>query len=254
MYGAVAFLDAMGFKGIWRRHKPDRVLAKLAQVADRIRKLETILQTAQAESGEPWYPRVQVLFVSDSIFITCGHYVRRSDQPDFEVLLATSIHTVALLAGMAMVYGLENADNEVPLIYRGTIAVGEFLASSGDLPFIVGAPVDAAVGAEKYAQGAFVWLTPEARDVYFEHLHGKKTQDSRILRPYLLPMKEYGEYETFVVNPLNSRIIHKDSTQHFLDALTSFIGRDTLELAVKLDNTLRFYGACLEEDEDNTDV
>ena len=62
--GAVALIDALGFRGIWERHNPDDVLAALRTLKDW---MEARIQ-AQF-SPQPWI-QCHVAFLSDTIAVS----------------------------------------------------------------------------------------------------------------------------------------------------------------------------------------
>lgn len=62
--GAVALIDALGFRGIWGRHDPHEVLTFLKALKDRIEERVTIQFATQ-----PWM-QCQIAFLSDTIAVS----------------------------------------------------------------------------------------------------------------------------------------------------------------------------------------
>jgi hypothetical protein len=59
--GGLAFLDCLGFKGIWRSHSPEEVLCHLEEAEREA--------AAQVKSFAPFLLRTQCVFISDTIVV-----------------------------------------------------------------------------------------------------------------------------------------------------------------------------------------
>jgi hypothetical protein len=185
--GALAMFDALGFKGIWQRPaikaNPDVVLRKLQAlrrgahgVVDRYLPPESATTQAELEREYPWdrsrspdcpngervVSRMAIRFLSDTIVVGLTTMSEeewcRNLQPSDDVLQSM---TVAIACHVASELMHEAAISAPPLAYRGCVAYGDFEI---DGPFIIGEAVDRAATAINLAQGAFVWMLPEAKD------------------------------------------------------------------------------------------
>lgn len=182
--GAVALLDALGFKGIWRREngvKPAQLVAKMRRALEAARDVhEAAIELPIAEI--PGHVRMH--FLSDTI-VAVVEPTKSSDRPspldEIEILCAG----IAEFTEYMMIKPPE-------LAYRGAIAFGDFLI---DDPFILGPAVDEAAEAERLAEGAFVWLCPSALSQL------GKDQPAGTLE-YAVPMKGGQTFRTFVVPPV----------------------------------------------------
>jgi hypothetical protein len=221
--GAVAFLDALGFKGIWRSANPAAVLEKLQALKER-------LEQAQVRPDEPPDAtgfRSWVLFLSDTLVIasTANYFKPRAED---EML---PLWFVCLGAADAVAAA---AENDPTLVYRGTVAFGEFEIRE---QFLIGPAIDEAAEAERLADGALIWLCPSATRVV-ERISPTNAlnRDLRVVRDYPVPLKGGGCYRTHVVNPLLDRADPDTLAQRILN----FFRLDRLDIAVKEQNTANF--------------
>lgn len=227
--GAVAFLDVLGFKGIWRGANPAAVLEKLQALKER-------LEEARVRPDEPSDAtgfRSWVLFLSDTLVIasTANYFKPR---PEDEML---PLWFVCLGAADAVAPA---AEKDPTLVYRGSIAFGEFEIRE---QFLIGPAIDEAAEAEKLAEGALIWLCPSAIRMMEEISPGNPlNRDLRVVRDYLVPLKEGRCYRTHVVNPLLDRADPDALAQRILD----FFRSDRVDIAVKQQNTANFLRCACE--------
>ena len=146
--GAVAFLDALGFKGIWRSADPAVVLEKLQALKERLEKARVRPDEPSDASGF----RSWVLFLSDTLVIasTANYFKPRPEDEMFPLWF------VCLGAADAVAAA---AENDPTLVYRGSVAFGKFEIRQ---QFLIGPAIDEAAEAEKLADGALIWLCPSA--------------------------------------------------------------------------------------------
>lgn len=185
--GAVALLDALGFKGIWQRCEPwtpDDVVAKLKDAAQRA-KTE---READEAHGFTDLISLDVHFLSDTVVLAAeaGGPAGRYTEPD---------HLIFYLCEKVTQFTENMLDDTQgpPIAYRGAIAYGDFMI---DRPFILGPAVDEAAEAERLADGAFVWLCPTALRAL-----GDRTPPPSFAYP--VPMKNGGTFTTLVVPPVS---------------------------------------------------
>ncbi len=134
-FGAIALLDALGFKGIWKRFPAEQILNTLATIQREVEELK-------AEESHMGIPLVlEAHFFSDTIAISASI----PDAPDVDVdTCGALLSSVAYGAGLAQAVA---ACFEPLLAYRGCIAVGK-MATHG--AFVIGEAVDEAA---QYMEG-----------------------------------------------------------------------------------------------------
>ena len=202
-YGVVILMDAMGYKGIWRRApNPDVVMRKLRRLQDRMR------YRGRDQLGSGLLGRLRYLSVprsvepvlrgiSDSTLLLVRLPRDRPEWQDLYLFIALSIAQQVYLDGARL---------EPRWATRGAMAIGEFVADTKG-PFIVGPAVDEAAAAMEASAGAFVMATESAigplqslteRDRRREGFHA--AFDLQTV-PWRVPMKDKSHRETMVLNP-----------------------------------------------------
>jgi hypothetical protein len=243
--GAVAVFDALGIKGIWKRHSARDVLRKLADIEKKYHAVQRSEFGSRFQSlRQPgnWLRRVRHAFLSDSVVISVEMKEPKksgANQPDPCVLDAAAIVFAARFAGSVMRLG---ASLDPKWNYRGCISFGEFSMRRN---FIVGAAVDAAVGQMDLAQGAFVWLTPEALDVVTMKFPSGFGNPWPLTR-HAVPLKAVGTLDTFVASPFDFQSDEAARTRLRQDILAGFHGT-SLDVVVKRQNTAAFLESHLAE-------
>ena len=239
-HGAVALLDALGFKGIWRDNDPDRVLQKLGEFStELVQAAEESSQRLQATSKDHDVPLPQfkIFFVSDSVFVAC--WWEGADPEDEERYDEQISETIMLASMLSSVLSFAAVQHPPPLAYRGVVTCGEFAVHETGA-FVVGPAVDEVAALEREAEGAFVWLTPRARRT----IEGQRETFPHLLVPYAVPMKGGRYLETMVVTPMyaSQPEQYPRNPGAFLGNLFFFAMRgDSLDVAVKRQNTWDFY-------------
>jgi hypothetical protein len=198
-WGIIAFIDALGFKGIWKTHEPRDVLASIEAVSLLATDLKTKIN--KAGGGDLWdNVTVQVHMFSD----TAGIAVRlpppkiESTDPEFYegtrkyMLLRHVVMMLSELTGRAAIAN-------VPLLYRGCISAGEFLCNETSF---IGPAVDEAGKYFEACDGAFVFFSPSAEDVFTNRPWQLKIGHPAYFVPYSVPMKKGEPLKTLTVNPL----------------------------------------------------
>jgi hypothetical protein len=166
-HGAVAIVDVLGFKGIWRRFPEETVIRSMQAL------LEETQQKAreQAQAAPRWDNMIDFIspvFLSDTVVF--GLAPRPPDEVNREIEASgemldpfdserlgswTVWHMGNLIADLmrrALV-------GEVPFAFRGAIAFGRFGMTER---FVIGEAVDEAADYHERADGAFVGLAPSA--------------------------------------------------------------------------------------------
>lgn len=195
--GAFVLIDCLGFKGIWKRTDPELLLQKFSKlgpsIQERLGQLEILFNvkgTAQL--------RIHNRLLSDTVAISFqlerqeGGEYSDSDQ-------SLLVFCACLATPVVMNWFLEG---EPPLIFRGCVTYGKHFIENN---FIAGPAVDEAAEYMNLAEGAFVWLHPNAATLYRncqEEVASLTNQDDKSLRERI---KE--KEQVLVENVLIQRIV-----------------------------------------------
>jgi hypothetical protein len=234
--GAIAMLDALGFKGIWRRATREAVIEKLQRLKEkadeRVGRLKSESAVARLEIN------LDVAMLSDTIVIGVD-CPRVQEQPK---LRDDSPYLLLFAAAAAAAIMEEAAASEPLLAYRGVITWGAFHMTDR---FLVGEPIDEAAQLEKEAEAAVVWLAPSALAALTENRLGR---DGLGFVPWAVPLKGGGSFETAVVNPFHW--LRGPENQEIRGALEgrllSVFSSARLDVNVKRQHTQRFLEAAAE--------
>src|ERR1041385_2163796 len=134
--GAVAMIDALGFRGIWQKHSESAVLAKLQQLAEITGDEASDLQSVARAHGGNVLEFVRPSFLSDTVvFAVASKPVDVVNQGlsetgwggivqfDDSSLEGEAVRIAAELISVLIRRGLEDP---VPLAFRGALAFGRF--------------------------------------------------------------------------------------------------------------------------------
>lgn len=249
--GAIALLDALGFKGIWRRHgvTPRQVISKLSR-------LQWAAQEWLERSGVEVNPKLLaeglapphnvVRFVSDSVYIAAWPTtpipeslgIEHEIDPD-RLGMLMCLATVTLIAQGLMLAALSD---EPALIYRGVVTVGDFEIHERE-SFVVGPAVDEVASLEREADAALVWMTPAARAT-FDMYHATKWGHVVM---HDVPMKGGRTYRTLVLNPLHPLSDDPRGGELLGRLLAEPPLSAPLDVHIKQQNTLNFYRRVMPE-------
>lgn len=238
--GALAFIDALGFKGIWKRTDAEELLNKLKAMYQDV---TTDVRNWNDIPGPVGLPDllgdVHVTFLSDTIVMA----VEAGTEPDDAYTPAG--RALRTLTGQVNELLRQGAITDPPLAYRGCICIGDFLIEDR---FILGPAVDRAAGYEREAEGAFVWLDPGARalvesDQAFQQNPGSTKLAA--LHRYPVPIKNGQVFDTFAVVPFTPQVAFTEWPEIAERILSTFKG-SALDIVIKHDNTKRFLDASME--------
>ncbi len=245
-HGAVAVLDALGIKGIWRGPEGTHDTSALAtlramkKTAGGMRRYCTKaliprLRPAFAPYGRD--PNVRVLAFSDTIVVTATLPrvdVSSDDRAQVDALLVDVVCQCAA-------YVLRMAPQAArPLVYRGVVTSGDVLVAP---PFFLGPAIDDAAELHEKADGAFVWLAPTAleraqhRCPYFPHVW------ESMAVAYAVPLKSADDaVETFKTIALSPFVDTCDPAEvsSILAGVKRAMHSADPRVARKRENTLRF--------------
>jgi len=222
-HGVLAFLDALGFKGIWQRAEPTAVIDKFTHLLDQVRQANLYPVAADGLNVH-----LQAMSLSDTVVIACSSEAdpakfRESSQLVEEVasLIAVAHVTAGLLGGMV-------ATRPPPLAYRGTVALGEYYLDP-EVNLLLGPAIDEAAEHEKLAEGAFVWLLPSANALLTDRARSASSEKSLagalirrltthlpVVGDYPVPLKGGVPLRTSVINPLGARRLGSDGSVQLL--------------------------------------
>jgi hypothetical protein len=178
---AVAVVDALGFKGIWRNHSPHKVLGTLKAL-----KRSAVDISTWGNSFVHQDVHVTTALFSDTVVTTAvaaaGSAASERDLVRHVVRDVLKLTTTGLTT-------------DPPMAYRGCIAFGQVMAENG---FFVGPAIDEAAESADSADAAIVWLCPSAKDKLGALVPGE-TEDIDLLA-WQVPMKPTGTLATHAVN------------------------------------------------------
>jgi hypothetical protein len=221
--GAVALIDALGFRGIWGRHKPTEVLTELKAMKEWV---EGRIQTQF--SSQPWM-QCAVAFLSDTIAISMA---LDASTPNREAMSAIYLGDVITWILDRMLRSC------VPLAYRGAITIGNYELSPH---FLIGQAIDEAAAAHDLAQGAFIWLTPRARDEVALWLKNQPRNTHFV--KFDVPLKSGDTFSTYTVSPLMQARGPDDANSLTSNLLRTF-STQNMDVAIKRQNSARHLRAC----------
>jgi hypothetical protein len=229
--GGFALVDCLGFKGIWKRTDPIRLLEILHDLEDSANGEALALGALMQDTV-----MVHARMLSDTLAISLRQPrstpVEKGNQLVAHVVLAM----ISLIHRFAM--------NDPPLLLRGCITYGPHLC---DRSFLVGPAVDCAAEHMNLPQGAFVWLHPSAANRYRAHIQRIKAEHpdfdpQYVIKDYPMPLKGGEVLQADVVNPLEAT---PDDPQNLIDAFEEGMNGDSVDIWIKRQHTLAFPRAVL---------
>jgi hypothetical protein len=211
--GAVALIDALGFRGIWDRHPPEEVLSELKQMQSWMEE-----RVRFQFSSQP-HMQCKVAFLSDTAAVSMALPTTTESREALSVIYLCDVLSWILNRSLR---------SRVPLAYRGAVAIG-------------GPAIDEAAAAHERAQAATIWLTPNARDAVGAWL---RTQPNNThLVKFSVPLKLGESFRTYTVSPLEQAGGEDDANFLANKLLDTFTG-GTVEVAMKRQNTENHLRAC----------
>jgi hypothetical protein len=230
---AVALIDALGFKGIWKRLEPSRVVNTL-------RGFRRLADEMTADVNQwPTSVSFHAQAISDSlIFATTTSDTSLEGAQQMVELLGVAVSGTL---GAALL-------GDLPLAFRGHLAVGDGLLEDG---ILIGEAVDVAAAQYEKADLACVWLCPQARQVV-ESIDPKKR--NAFWLSYDVPLvkeklrcSETATVPTLAVNPLSFtpvRARHRELISRMQTAFDNGQKPSDATVQAKLAHTRDFLAAC----------
>jgi hypothetical protein len=263
--GAFAFVDCLGFKGIWDRKPASTVIAKLVQLEEVVAAECAKFGSRDREIG-PEVIVASVCSISDGVAVS----VRYADCVPAEAQRDGSQLVGRLCMMMPKIIDLFLVD-EPHLLLRGCVTYGPHLTHK---TFLIGPAVDQAVEYEKIPNGAFIWLAPSASTLYDAFLfaldenydvlvalaqkldvsgtsYARDGMDTsmrsmkeigcmpHVLRNYAMPIKGGKNQVCSVINPLSLHPRTESRVQR-MAIFESEMSSDRLDVLVKKENTMAF--------------
>jgi hypothetical protein len=220
--GAVAMIDALGFRGIWDRWPAAEVFSNMHALK---RRVENDLR----EIGTQPDMQFEATFLSDTIVLGLS---LPGTIPNH---IALSAIYVGDIVSRILNY---SARSSTPLAYRGSITCGEYEI---DANFIMGRAVDDAATCYDSADAAIVWLAPSASNLVGKWLHGQPHNTHFV--KHAVPLKGGASLHTYTVSPLVQAVDENDAEVISTILLASFRG-SSLDIAIKRQNTVRHLRSC----------
>ena len=203
-------LDALGFRGIWRRHSPETVIAKLmdlqattATEASRIQEVATSDQSNFLEFVQPMFFSDNIVFgvttKSAEIVNAAGRVAGNMMQilainfTDIEL----QVEAIKIAAELTAVLIRRAVSTSPALAFRGCLSFGDFGMTDR---FLIGEAVDEAASLANLPHGALVMLAPSGDQLF---PRGQIPWKLSPLVRYRVPMKRGGPYETQCIAPFN---------------------------------------------------
>jgi hypothetical protein len=156
--GAFALIDCLGFKGIWNRTDPTLVIEKLLNIEEIVSKEIVALKIPLNDKYGPVCVNVRLL--SDTVAISLKFDDEILDEERKGLLITYMCYSVGQILSMFI-------EEEPVLVLRGCISFGQHISKGN---FIVGPAVDDAAEYMNIAEGAFVWLLPNAAEIYENYI------------------------------------------------------------------------------------
>jgi len=187
--GVVAFLDVLGFKGIWNREKPQAVLKKLRLIKSTGKGLQGSDHGGVLVSDDGFVHKVKC--ISDTVIIVVVPRRKQHTQR----MLYKAMYSATWIAAWIIREALQG---ELPLLFRGCLGAG-LMRLDGD--FLIGPAVDETASLFEKADGPFFWLSPEAlaiNDEFSDTFH-ERLEPTLMVR-YHVPLNDGRQSESLVHN------------------------------------------------------
>lgn len=230
--GVIGVLDALGFKGIWAAHDPQAVVATLREtmsLGERVIESHLGIQRRAEDrfghSAEDLRGDHRIIFLSDTIVIA---------YTPSEPLTKAMHYGVRMVVAAAAQIACAAAMSDPPLVYRGCITDGNLLI---DEPFLIGEAVDKAADGEKKADGAFIYLDRQSREL-FDLVPVSEGGASGVVRNCRVPLRDGRSLKSHVVNPLEPA--RKEDRKTVADSILGFMRESAAtdpSVGRKLENT-----------------
>ena len=156
--GALILIDCLGFKGIWNRVDPQKLINKLTSIENDV--LASIVTKYSASLLSFGPIRFHLRLLSDTVVLSLQYeesaYAKGAEPDERQKNLLVSV-ACECASAIALLF----VDSEIPLPLRGCISFGRHLCEGN---FLIGPAVDKAAEFMNSPEGAFIWVLPEAAE------------------------------------------------------------------------------------------
>ncbi len=225
--GAVAVIDALGFKGIWGRPEckddPSIVMRKMKDLLIRIRDERTTNATLSK-----FIFSIKATLLSDTIVIGAMVEARNPEQ-DGAYAERYAIELAATSVGRMMMH---STTAPPALAWRGCITYGQFDIEG---QIVMGPAIDEAADLHQRSDAAVAWVTPGAKKIMDGEPIGSAALGA--LAPNIrVPLHGSNSYVTYVVQP---GFLEEDwdKRKSWRNTVLSTFDRQSLEVQIKKQNT-----------------
>jgi hypothetical protein len=237
-FGSIVILDALGFKGIWRKHSVDLIARRLRDargIADRaIVKVKNWI--ANTEPADKAGMTCEVHVISDTVIFAVLAKSLESDTLSIQARDETMCAKAACVATATTFAGVflgEMMRDDPPIVFRGCVSCGDMLI---DGPILLGPAVDDAAEKSQLADGGFVWCTSSAcKLLSWDHTETQILLHRVPTFEYEVPLRSGGRYKTRVVNPFHH--MPKGSHSGMIVRTLATFDDQSLDVEVKKQNT-----------------
>jgi hypothetical protein len=185
--GVIAFLDVLGFKGIWSRENTRLVLDTMRRIKRRGRDLQGFDHGGSIVSDDGFDHRVKC--ISDTVIVVVAPRGRGcTDRMMYKAMFSATWIAASIMA--------EALDGDIPLLFRGCLGAG-LMKMEGD--FLIGPAIDETASLYEEADGPFLWMSPSALAVNDEYADtfSERIEPTLMIR-YAVPLKRGKRIETLV--------------------------------------------------------
>jgi len=154
--GALVLVDCLGFRGIWNRVDPQRLIDKLQSMEALAS--ERIIPKYSASKMSFGPLRFHLRLLSDTVALSVQYEADSKDSPSqrqLDLLVSVACDSASVLATLFI------DSDDMPLPLRGCVSFGRHLCKGN---FLIGPAVDEAAGYMNEPEGAFIWVLPGAAE------------------------------------------------------------------------------------------
>lgn len=211
-------IDALGFKGIWKRHEFDKILERLEHIQQAAQSEQEHYRTNFPMLSSALKYELEIRFLSDTIVIAARSHplvwgpnraflVDNMKEDDWERMaaqgearrlanefIALKAATGALAYIQAAALAGASGRPDLPLLnYRGAVAYGEYLVHDN---FLIGQAVDDCGAMYEQSDGAFIVFHDSAADFWDQCQKARETIESLIVRTGQITQQDIKSYMT----------------------------------------------------------
>jgi hypothetical protein len=191
--GSVAFLDLLGFKGLWKKENPSTLIDKIIKIQGYSdSKLQEWNETVKVFNN---MLKFKIFYFSDTFIITVEENSKNTSDGDKTSSSDETVGIDSVRFNMVLTGNLFNEALKHGLLLRGAISYGDFYHIS-DRNMILGPAVDEVADWYETSDWAGIHLTPsglyrysfENYD-YYDELEGNEPLCDSVAVAYPIPLK-----------------------------------------------------------------